>query len=625
MAKGVKVFLFILFLFGAIVNAQENHLQKTISITYTNQFLPDALKQLSDRGGFLLSYNALQVDKTKRVSNVFKNEKVNYILNQILGRGYTYSVAGKHIIIRKLSYSEASTNRTASKSKGYQIRGYVVDDRGKKVPLATIYEVGELNASSTDEKGFFTLKSSKEWTNLYINKRHYRDTIIELFPYDTDEVIVQIHKESMIEQELVPIKAEIPFETKLPSLLLSEQQFKKTETLPLYETRKAQISFIPALGTNHLLSGLVANRFSFNILGGYAYAVNGFELGGLFNIIRQDVLGFQMAGFANLTGRNVDGFQVAGFANFNRGNAKGMQLSGFSNVVLDSLKGVQISGFSNVSGGSARGAQVSGFTNVSGRYVRGLQLAGFGNITNGDIRGLQIAGFGNYNRYQSNNVQIAGFINLANEANGIQIAGFSNFTYLDMHGIQISGFMNYAKRMKGIQLGLFNVCDTIRGIPIGLLSFVRKGYHVLEYSMNEQQAFTLAFKTGTHRFHNIVKVGQFQWENFNDLSFGYGLGTQQKIVGKLALELNVIGNGFYNTISRTVPNQIWMVSEFNLVFKPFRYVTLFAGPSLNYLIQDNAENSIVNAERAWQRLDDFQAGNKLYTGWMGYTFGLRFF
>jgi len=627
LANIIYLFIF-LFLQLRICDAQENFLQKRITVQFKNTDLEQALKTVSQKGTFLFSYNAGHIDHNKIIDESFHNEKIVIILNKILGKGYTYTVAGKHVIIRASKIkTETKTPKQETKST---LNGYITDDKGRKLSSVTIYEIGELNAVTSDNNGYFSLEinPNAEWLSLYINKKLYHDTIIEVVPRKDKNVNVRLRSEIIFQDTLKPLTAVIrkdTIENTVPSLLIPNKQVEQTLSLPLYEIRKAQISFVPAIGTNHIYSGLVANKFSFNILGGYAMAVDGFEMAGMFNIIREDVKGFQMAGFANLTGRNVNGFQMAGFSNSIRGSLKGMQMAGFTNISLDSIVGVQMSGFTNVSGKSSQGAQISGFANISGNEARGLQLAGFTNITNGDIKGLQIAGFMNYNRLQSSNVQIAGFMNLANEVSGVQIAGFSNFTYKTMKGSQISGFMNYAKKINGIQIGVFNFCDTICGIPIGFLSFVRKGYHSLEYNMNEQQAFSLAFKTGTHRFYNILKAGKFAWNNNDDISLGYGIGTQQKIKGKFALELDITGSILYNTINRKVPEVLWANASLNLVYQPFKFLTFFAGPTVNSIFSETEYDLPLQPNRGLNEIPSGSLGIYNFSAWIGYNFGVRIF
>ena len=81
--------------------------------------------------------------------------------------------------------------------------------------------------------------------------------------------------------------------------------------------RNTQVSIFPYLGTNRQLSGNVINDYSFNIFGGYSRGVRKLEIGGFFNIDRDDVDGFQFAGIFNAVGGKVSAMQFAGLANLN--------------------------------------------------------------------------------------------------------------------------------------------------------------------------------------------------------------------------------------------------------------------------------------------------------------------
>jgi hypothetical protein len=57
--------------------------------------------------------------------------------------------------------------------------------------------------------------------------------------------------------------------------------------------------------------------------------------------------------------------------------------------------------------------------------------------------------------------------------NGLQAAGFANIAS-EAEGLQLAGFLKCGRaESKGMQLGFINVADTIDGIPIGFISFVR--------------------------------------------------------------------------------------------------------------------------------------------------------
>lgn len=100
-----------------------------------------------------------------------------------------------------------------------------------------------------------------------------------------------------------------------------------------FTVRPIQGSIIPGLSTNGKLNSQVINNFSFNLFGGYSGGVDGFEIGGLFNIDKKNVQYTQIAGLFNNVG----------------GSMRGAQLAGLSNTVLDSARGAQLAGINNFS------------------------------------------------------------------------------------------------------------------------------------------------------------------------------------------------------------------------------------------------------------------------------------
>jgi hypothetical protein len=239
--------------------------------------------------------------------------------------------------------------------------------------------------------------------------------------------------------------------------------------------------------------------------------------------VRNEMHGAQISGFGNIVGKKSKGVQMSGFFNVDAGSFSGLQATGFSNVVTDTIRGLQLAGFSNVLRGPMYGTQVSGFSNFTSRNVDGIQASGFLNIAGKDVKLAQISGFGNYGK----------------SVGGLQAAGFMNISSGTSRGLQVAGFLNYAKEVKGVQLAVFNLADTVSaGVPIGLLSFVAKGYHTIEVAANELIPLNISFKTGTRHFYNILTAGLQQ----EFISVGYGLGTQFRLAGKLTLSMDLTGN-----------------------------------------------------------------------------------
>ena len=275
---------------------------------------------------------------------------------------------------------------------------------------------------------------------------------------------------------------------------------------------------------------------------------------------RGDVSWLQVAGFGNLVGGNVFGIQAAGFSNVNGGETKAVQLAGFANTNFGESRGVQIAGFANTNLNSMNGVQVAGFSNVTLGDSRGAQIAGFSNVQTGDYRGSQIAG-------------------LTNIATG------------KISGSQISALFNHGRRVHGTQIGLINYADSLGGVPIGLLSIVKSGYHKIELSADEVFYTNVAFRTGVRKFHTMLIAGFKPQQSLNasDTSvwtFGYGLGTARKLTRWLYLDLDLSSQhvnkgGFTNSLS--LLNKAYVGLEFQ-VAKKFSIAT---GISLNGYITRN--------------------------------------
>jgi hypothetical protein len=248
----------------------------------------------------------------------------------------------------------------------------------------------------------------------------------------------------------------------------------------------------------------------------------------------------------------VYGVQAAGFFNVNRGATIAAQGAGFANVNFKDFNGVQMAGFANVNSQSVHGASIAGFANITNGISRGVQVAGFGNIQNGDYQGSQIAG-------------------ATNIATG----------HLD--GSQISALFNYGKKVRGSQVALVNYADSLGGVPIGLFSMVKHGYHKIELSADEVFYSNLAFRTGVKQFYNIIFAGmqpKIPADNNAVWTFGYGLGTAPRLTRWLDLNIDLTSQhvnkgGFTRELSSL--NKMYLGLDFHLAKK----FSIAAGITLN--------------------------------------------
>ncbi|MBN2814098.1 MAG: hypothetical protein JXQ80_08480, partial [Bacteroidales bacterium] len=204
--------------------------------------------------------------------------------------------------------------------------------------------------------------------------------------------------------------------------------------------------------------------------------------------------------------------------------------------------------------GSVDGFEVGGLVNINQGNMSGFQVAGIGNITHGDVSGTQIGGlfsmadsldglqingiFGNC-RYASG-VLISGITNVYTAAD-VSIAGIANINDGDQDGLQLAGILNLAREVNGVQIGLINVADTIQnGIPIGLISFVKKGrYDEWSFTIADYMNLAVSYKLGLKRFYTIYTAGMSLAEDQLWVA-GLGFGHLNEINPRFSIQPEVV-------------------------------------------------------------------------------------
>lgn len=511
-----KCFIVCFVLLTTVVLAQKPEtpiLERIVSISVSNESIPNVLNRIGQAGGFSFSYNSNLIDPAKKVSFDISSQTVRNVLNEIFQGTMIYKVKSNYLILTKAP-PVASRNNTMV----IVINGYVQDyETGAKIAQASVYEKNSLASAVTDGYGYFNLKLEKKTDSLVISvsKREYQDTLINITAPVNQYLTISIHpvKLDTVQIVLPTEPQDTVVETFPEELVLPYESEPNVQNIrdTLYEL--VQVSFLPFLGTNGRLSGNIINDYSINFLGGYSLGTRQIELGFFFNVDRGNVKWLQIAGFGNLVGGDVYGIQASGFFNLNGGATEAVQLTGFANTNLGDMRGVQIAGFANTNLGSMNGVLVAGFTNFTQRPSRGVQVAGFGN--------MQIENYA-----------------------GSQFAGLTNFATQQISGSQASVLFNYGGSVQGTQIGLINYADSLGGAPIGLLSIVKSGYHKIELSADEVFYGNLAFRTGVRKFHTMLMAGFKPEQSIapSDTSvwtFGYGLGTSPKLARWLYLDLDL--------------------------------------------------------------------------------------
>ncbi|MFD1551834.1 hypothetical protein DNU06_01950 [Putridiphycobacter roseus] len=355
---------------------------------------------------------------------------------------------------------------------------------------------------------------------------------------------------------------------------------------------KLQFSVIYPIGSNGIQSKSKTNNFSFNLFYGLNGGLNGLEIGGL----------------ANANTGDVNGLQIGGLSNINTKAANGIIIAGLTNIAGDSSHAISIAGIANKQGGSFDGMQLAGITNYIQADMVGIQVAGISNTVIGNTTGIQVAGINNYSN---------------GSFYGCQIAGISNVNKGDLTGIQV-GLINHAKEMTGMQVGLFNIASSYKsGVPIGLFSFVKDGFHAIDFSYNESINANLSLKLGVPAFYNIFKVGYMPFADQAYYTYGIGAGTMLNLTKKFKISAEASASHIVPKVY--VPKIDFLVNtDLNLRFHLTKHIGFFAGPSLNiYFTETDGENSATTLKIPYKMYTDkwwYGQGETNY--WIGYNAGI---
>jgi len=505
----------------------QSKLDKPIIISFQQQKIENILKKIEAVADIRFTYNSDIFQQDTVISGAFLNVALHEVLDQILGNKYAYREKGNYIIIKSVQEIQQSQEKFI-----YTISGYVRDaETGESIPFASIYDSATLTATLSNELGFYALdleQKTGENHTIGISKAAYQDTLIMVAPLDNKILAVQLEKLKDTSptadtgvrnlDENVVVKTLSNAKLRIQAMNL-QQDFRKGW----------QVSFLPYLGSNGAMSGSITNRYSLNVLGGYAGGFNGIEAGGLFNIDR------------------------------------------------DSCRGAQFAGIYNLTAGPFHGAQFSGILNNHFSAFSGAQIAGIANTCSGDIQGFQAAGILNFSKSQLTGTQAAGILNYARNVKGSQIAGIMN-TAEHVHGVQIAGLVNTARKIHGMQIGFINIADTVEGLQLGFLSFSKNGVHQVEYAYSDVMQHNAILRTGSKRLYNIISIGYHPYPN-EVYSAGYGLGTKFKLSRISALNVEIAGQAMYLGLFEDIHTVFRTSLYHELVL--FKTISLIAGPDIN--------------------------------------------
>ena len=614
--------------------------ERIITLSVKGESLKSAMDKIAQQGQFTFSYPSALLDTEKKINLTISRKTVREVLAILFGEKINWKFRGNYVIL-----AAAPPKPATEKPATVILSGYVIDGiTGEKIPSVSIYEGERMISTVTNKYGFFTIKLDEPGVRLRlkVSKQAYQDTLITITGKDNQAIEIMIHP--LVEEE---VKKDTIITGDFPAIefLIPSESFINTQNISDTIYKKWQVSFIPILGTNYRLSGNVINDYSFNILGGYSRGTRKAELAGLFNINREDVKYVQIAGLINADGGQFNGVQTAGLLNMVKKKVDGVQVAGFGNIAWDTVTGVQTAGYFNFNRGYTNAVQIAGTFNANMDTSVGFQMAGVLNADLKPYKGVQIAGVLNTAVQEMDGVQIAGVLNttvkdmqgvqIASVGNvvvksfkGVQASAIFNTVVQDLQGTQVSLILNYARKVRGSQVGLINISDSCSGVPVGLLSFVRTGYHRFEISADEIFYLNASLRTGTTSFHNILFAGMDPTQKDTNLwTFGYGLGTSLRLGKSTLLDIDLTAQQINKG---DVGPKINLLSKFSVGIeqKITRGIHISTGPVLSAQITNRNYShypdifSDIKPHVFYSNNTDSATHLRM---WLGWKLGLRFF
>ncbi len=626
------------------IDAQNNIpiLERKVTIKITGQPLGKVMNIISETADFNFSYGNNVIKVSKIVTIHADNRSVKDVLDQLFNGEITYQQIGNHLILQKKVIPKNTNKIQSSQGKPVKYRflisGYLRDAAsGDGLPNVSLYEKQTLATSLSGDFGYYRLDVTGKTPDISvkISGQGLRDTVLQVHYENNGVISLNVNLQPLVPPvkieefgpvysdtpEITPVDTpltrqdsvrsrivwndsfirQLPFrkikveETEIGKWFINKYQRLSADNIRDSFERDWQLTFVPPVGSNGILSGLVSNKVSFNVLVGYNGGLNGAEFGGLVNILKRDMSGAQFAGLSNIVGGNASGAQFAGLFNNNLGNCEGFQGAGLFNQNF----------------GTFSGSQLSGLYNYNHSWSEGFQAAGLLNINRGGLSGCQIGGVGNYAGKESSLVQVAGVFNVANKIDGGQI-----------------GVINIARKIRGFQIGIINVADSSYGPVIGIINFIKNGTHQLEGSLNELSQYGLAYRSGSEKFYSKLMVTtQLPMDTVNTLmSYGFGLGTNIKLSNTFRITTDI---GSYHQSFNFRSTHLNLLNRVNadLEIKLMRGISVFGGASLNHLIADtrDARFETVFKDMGTRKIWNLTEGSYNQHAWIGYQFGVRLF
>ena len=269
------LFIFILIISIAKVNAQDNILSQKITLSANNISTKEILKQIESVAKVKFSYNSEIIDADKIVSLDADNIKLEDCLDQIFQNTISYRVAGNHIILLKNTPEKQAKKHI--KKPTYIISGTVTDyQTGEYLKNVSVYDVNDQYFCLTDTVGYYnlTISETANFRGLNYGKIGYFDTIIVINAKPNPTYNINLQKIPISIIDTVDIKVKQIFLTQpvaeeriIAKTFIPQQTVIHARNLNHIKINKfIHVSILPKVGTNLSADGLAYNYVSINVL-----------------------------------------------------------------------------------------------------------------------------------------------------------------------------------------------------------------------------------------------------------------------------------------------------------------------------------------------------------------------
>ncbi len=147
-----------LFLAASTLFAQD--LNRKITIQVHDQPLGEVIKQISEKGDILFSYNPSSLPIDKKITLVARNTILSKIFEKVFtANGIEYTVSEKQVILKpQKTENLPKPDLPTKQARKYTLSGYVRDkSTGEGIIGANVYDEASLQGTTTNAYGFYSL------------------------------------------------------------------------------------------------------------------------------------------------------------------------------------------------------------------------------------------------------------------------------------------------------------------------------------------------------------------------------------------------------------------------------------------------------------------------------------